>query len=85
MNLHTCEAKLPLQRDGNFVGLVYCDDIATGLYRWGCLHEHIKDLWTCDDHAPTPGAVGCYQCLIQGHECEMAGQLVQLAFDRSPI
>jgi len=67
-----CEAALP-DSDG---WLYICDRVATGLYRYGCVHEHVGERWTCDVHHPVDGDVGCRACLEAGHECLMAFQLV---------
>jgi hypothetical protein len=78
----TCEAKTPIGRDGQDLVLAICGNTASGLYRWGCVHEHIKELWACPQHAAGAerrGQVGCFECLREGHECEMVGQLVRLA------
>ncbi len=57
--------------------LVYCDDPAFALWRYSCVHEHVREGWTCPDHEPAPGQVGCARCLQAGHECEMTAVLVR--------
>ena len=53
------------------IGLLRCGAPAVRLDRYACIHEHVKDRWTCTIHEPKPGLVGCQDCLQLGHECDL--------------
>jgi len=74
-----CEAAVPVFAgpDDHLAGWIEaCTRPATAVHRYACVHEHVRDRPTCDDHAPKPGIVGCRRCLEAGHECLMEAQLV---------
>jgi len=55
---------------------VICGKPAIQLHRYGCVHEHVVERWTCREHSPEPDMVGCRACWDAGHECPMAFQAV---------
>lgn len=57
---------------------VQCMRRATAKYRYSCIHEHMADRQTCDEHKPEPDAVGCRNCFELGHDCPMTFQQIEL-------
>lgn len=48
-----------------------CGQPADTVRKYDCGHGHVKTRATCPDHAWTSGAVGCLDCLADGHDCEL--------------
>lgn len=70
-----CEAALP-SCDGTWRSI--CDSPATQVHRYACVHEHVRERATCDEHAPQPHIVGCRACFEAGHGCEMRAELLEV-------
>ena len=67
-----CEARIP--SIGFFplrIELTQCGERATAVYRYGCIHEHVREGSTCSNHHPDGKEIGCRLCLFFGHECPM--------------
>jgi hypothetical protein len=73
-----CEAGIPRPGVAGRITLDTCGVRATALHRYACVHEHVVERRTCDDHAPEPDSVGCRACLEAGHECGMSFELIEL-------
>jgi hypothetical protein len=56
------------------LGLVYCGEPADAVRRYACERGHVKERAICPGHAPAPGAVGCLDCLAEGHDTELKEQ-----------
>ena len=74
MNAPLCEAAIVLNLSTR--QWAECGKPATQRYRYGCVHEHVSERWTCPDHAPVPDDVGCRRCFEAGHDCPMAFEAV---------
>lgn len=52
-----------------------CPEIGTVLEHIGCVHEHVRDVWACDEHHQTTlrGLHGCAKCREskEPHRCIM--------------
>ena len=81
-----CEVALP----GPLYWVLFCDQPATAVHRYACVHEHVRERATCDEHAPEPGKVGCRTCFEGSpswapnswgtgapHECPMTAELLE--------
>jgi hypothetical protein len=62
------------REDGQWVE---CGAPGVSLHRYGCIHEHVKEMWSCVLHEPEPGAVGCRDCFDAGHLCDLISQAVE--------
>ncbi len=52
-----CEVVTP------FIGVDWpCGNPAIGLFRRACVHEHIREVWVCRDHADTTELGNCRAC-----------------------
>ena len=70
-----CAAAVPALIAGAGFRWLACGEVATAVYRYACVHEHVVERATCPDHKPEPGAVGCRACFNAGHECPMIASI----------
>lgn len=54
-----------------------CGQLATGLYRGLCVHEHLTERWLCADHASWHEPLLCRPC-HDGPESHLCGVMPQL-------
>jgi len=68
----------PACEAGNLIGGTWreCGAPAVALHRYACVHEHVRDRWTCALHEPVPGTVGCRACRDAGHDCPMTWERI---------
>jgi hypothetical protein len=62
----SCQAWEPVPE-----GLANCGQPADVVRQYACGHGHVKTRATCPGHAWISGAVGCLDCLADGHDCEL--------------
>ena len=80
MDKYPCEAKQPTA-----CGWVPCGDPAVERWRYGCVHEHVIEGWTCLFHRPVSGQVGCRRCHDAGHDCPVVFQLMKTDIPDAPV
>ena len=65
-----------------WLGRMQCGQPAVGHYRCGCVHEHVRDGWLCQDHVDHADAGLCRACneLPGGlsHECPITLQPLEV-------